>query len=81
MPDGRVLHYWDGTGASMRAFQRVLGLGEEAWDVFMLYDRGTRWDGELPPPPKYWMHQLSSSLAPHLDAEEFARQANALIAP
>ena len=79
VPDDRATHLWDGSGASMRAFQRALGLGEEAWDVFMLYDANARWDGELPPRPTFWMHQLSSSLAPHLEPEEFAKQANALL--
>jgi hypothetical protein len=79
VPDDRAAHLWDGTGASMRAFQSALGLGEEAWDVFLLYDRNARWNGDVPPQPKFWMHQLSSSLAPHLEPEEFAKQANALL--
>ena len=63
----------------MRVFQRVLGLDEDAWDVFMLYDASASWTGDLPPPPTYWMHQLSTSRASHLEPEEFAKQANALL--
>ena len=63
----------------MRVFQRVLGLDEDAWDVFILYDRSARWSGDLPPSPSYWMHQLSTSRAPHLEPEEFANQANRLL--
>ena len=77
--DDRASHFWDGTGTSMRVFQRVLGLDEDAWDVFMLYDPSARWSGDLPPQPAFWMHQLSTSRAPHLEPAEFAKRANALL--
>jgi hypothetical protein len=47
---------WDGGGLPMRAFQTVLGLPGDAWDVFMVYRPQTNWDGDLPPQPDYWMH-------------------------
>lgn len=79
--DPRALHYWDGNGLTMAAFQRVLNLPGDAWDVFLLYGPGARWDGELPPKPDYWMHQLGGPEkgAPFLDPDVFARQANQLL--
>ena len=56
LPDPRIQHYWDGGGLPMRAFQTVLGLPGDAWDVFMVYRPQTNWDGDLPPQPDYWMH-------------------------
>jgi hypothetical protein len=59
LPDPRVRHFWD-TGFALHAFAPVLGLpaGREAWDVYLIYKPGTRWDGDTPPAPDYWMHQL-----------------------
>ncbi len=69
----------------MNAYQDQLGLSEDAWDVFLLYDAEARWNGTGPPRPRYWMHQMGSKDrprvdGPYLDASEFARQARALLA-
>jgi hypothetical protein len=58
--DARILHFWDGARATMNATRPVLDLTEECWDVYLLYDRDARWDGESPPKPTFWMHQLST---------------------
>lgn len=81
VPDPRVVHFWDERGLTMRAFQEVLGIQEDAWDVFMVYAGNARWEGELPPKPDYWMHQLGGveSIAPFLDPEVFAEHANTLL--
>jgi hypothetical protein len=66
---------------TMRAFQTVLGLGSDAWDVYLLYGPGVRWDGDLPPRPDFWMHQLEEAdrLAPFLDPYVFAERAMTLL--
>ena len=59
LPDARVSHYWDGNGELVKAYARVLGLGERpAWDVYLLYGPEAEWKTD-PPTPDSWMHQLS----------------------
>jgi hypothetical protein len=84
VPDERATHYWDGTGYTMTAFRSVLGISEDVWDLYLAYGPDARWEGEVPPAPDFWMHQLGSRNSPRVegpwfDAEEFARRANALM--
>lgn len=87
VPDARARHFWDGRGALMAAYTSVLGLSEDAWDIYMVYGPGARWPahaGALPPPPAYWMHQLGEREAPrvqgpYLDAGTFAARVRALL--
>ena len=67
LPDERALHYWDETGQSMRAYAKVLGLTQDAWDIYALYGPEARWDGALPPEPRLWMHQLGGYEEPALE--------------
>jgi len=79
--DPRILHYWDGQGVTLTAFRAPLGITTDAWDVYLLYRPGVRWEGATPPAPDYWMHQLqalSSSAFPPLDAAVLAAHARAL---
>lgn len=80
IPDSRALHYWDGSGVTMQEWRKVIGIDEDAWDVYFLYDRSAEWTGDLPPTPVLWMHQLGG-VAPehHLDPDAFAAQANSLL--
>jgi len=66
MSDPRALHYWDGDSQLVQGYRDTLRLSESAWDVFMLYDRGARWDGPTPPVPSFWMHQLGSKKRPRV---------------
>jgi hypothetical protein len=84
VPDERATHYWDAQGGLMRAYTKTFALAEDAWDMYLLYDRWTRWDGELPPKPRFWMHQLGSRdrprvPGPYLDAGVFADSANQML--
>lgn len=80
--DARAVHFWDGNGLTLKAYQTVLGLPGDAWDVYMLYGPDARWDDELPPKPDFWMHQLGGDVAaPFLDPDVFAARAKALLAP
>jgi hypothetical protein len=79
--DGRATHFWDGAGVLLRAFAPVLGLREDAWDVYMIYGPEARWETSTPPVPAFWMHQLGSSVsAPRLDAGIFAQRLRETIA-
>src|SRR5487761_40451 len=60
----RVVHSWDGKREVSRLFQAALSLQQPAWDVYLLYRRGARWDEAVPPAPAFWMHQLTD---PHAD--------------
>jgi hypothetical protein len=84
MRDDRATHYWDEGGSLMRAYTRVLSLPEVAWDIYFLYGPEARWDGDLPPKPRFWMHQLGSRdqprvNGPYLDAAVFADSARRLL--
>ena len=80
VPDARALHYWDGSGATMKQWQQVVGLNEDAWDVYFLYDRSAKWTGDLPPKPRFWMHQLGGlDESKYLDPDIFAAQTNSLL--
>lgn len=76
MPDRRVRHYWDGDSLLVKGYRATLGFDEDAWDIFLIYGPEAKWDGEQPPSPRYWMHQLGSASrprveGPYLDADVF----------
>jgi len=84
--DPRARHYWDADGWLMRTYQRVLGgfPFEPAWDTYILYGPDAKWDGEPPPKPAYWMHQLGSArqpraIGPFWNPETFRAQVAALV--
>ena len=79
VPDTSAMQYWDGSGVTMHAYDKVLGLGQDAWDVYFLYGPTARWDRELPPKPDYWMHQISTTKGPTLDPDTFASQTRLLL--
>lgn len=84
VPDARAAHYWDGDSLLVKGFRETLGLNEPAWDIFLLYGADARWDGERPPAPAFWMHQLGSARRPRvngpfLDAAVFLERTRALL--
>lgn len=83
VPDRRAVHYWDGSGLTMVTYQEVLELPGDAWDVYLLYGPTVRWEGDRPPKPDYWMHQLRAPgvPGPFLDAAVFAGRTQALLTP
>jgi len=78
----RVTHYWDPSGNTGIQYQETLDIPMYAWDLWFFYEPGARWeDGELPPYPDYWEHQLPSLPEDKkLDAQRFAAEVNALLA-
>jgi hypothetical protein len=84
LPDSRALHYWDGKRLVVSGYTETLGFKEPAWDIFLLYPPGTRWDDDRPPAPAFWMHQLGSRKSPrvngpYLDAATFLGRTRALL--
>ena len=62
-PDERVTNYWVRTRAVGELFQQPIDLaGEPAWDVYLVYEPGVVWDGDAPPVPTFFMHQLGGRL-------------------
>ncbi len=74
MQGPRVSHYWDEQGRSGLEFQQALGIKIYAWDVWMMFAPGARWEpGSPPPEPVFWQHQLPIlPESQRLDAEVFA---------
>jgi copper chaperone len=56
--DPRVTQEWDANGASGKLAASTLKLSDNAWDVYLLYAPGVKWNGEALPEPTFWMHQL-----------------------
>lgn len=74
--DRRALHYWDGGQRVGKAFQPILKTPEAAWDVWLLFDQKVRWEGEAPPRPAWWEHQLYGMPEEGLlNPDRFARKA------
>ena len=75
MPDPRVEHFWAPTIQIGETFQAPIALKDEpAWDVYLVYREGVRWEGNAPPKPDYLMHQLGDRLpnGHHLEGERLA---------
>src|SRR5258708_4113206 len=56
--DIRVSQGWDGGQNLGKVFGQTLDLHQIAWDVYLVYKRGIKWEGPQPPRPTFWMHQL-----------------------
>jgi hypothetical protein len=65
-PEARALHFWDAPSVLVTRYRETLELPEDAWDVFLLYGPDARWEGDRPPMPAYWAHQLGSPAKPRL---------------
>ncbi len=58
MGDGIMAHAWDPERELGGLYSRTLNLQGTAWDIYLLYVPGIRWEGNEPPQPSFWMHQL-----------------------
>jgi len=56
--DKRISQGWDGSLDIGKLFGATLDLHQIAWDVYLIYKPGVTWQGQQPPPPTFWMHQL-----------------------
>ncbi len=80
IPDSRVRHYWDPGLVAGRAFQPIVGTAAAAWDVWLLFDKETVWEGDAPPEPAWWEHQLQGMPGElRLDPDRFAEKARKLL--
>lgn len=76
----RATHYWSQNRFAGRAYQPALGLENPAWDVFLVFAPGARWD-ESAPAVDFYMHKLQGLLPDEhlLDATVLARKVDALL--
>lgn len=59
MRDPRVRHFYDPEERVGEAIAASLGgEGQIAWDIYLFYEPGSVWEGELPAPIG-WAHQLT----------------------
>jgi copper chaperone CopZ len=76
--DPRLTEGWDPAREMGDLFARTLALRGAAWDVYLVYDRGVRWEGTEPPLPSFWMHQLEEEVGADqklsLDPSRFSRE-------
>ena len=81
--DPRVTDAWDPERETGLLFARRLSLQGIAWDVYLVYGRGVRWEGSDPPMPSFWMHQLRVQTGAdpklHLDPDRLTREVTTLI--
>lgn len=76
LPDRRVESFWVESLRVGELFQPSIGLeSEPAWDVYLVFPPGAMWEGETPPRPEFFMHQLGGRLpeAQSLDGPGLAR--------
>ena len=57
-----VTHYWDEKKELGGMLAKMLHLNSTAWDVYLFFSKGIKWDGGAIPEPSFWMHQLPGLL-------------------
>ncbi len=70
--DPRALHFWNEDQSLGAGFVKALPLSEDcklAWDVYLVYRSGVKWERMQPPQPSFWMHQLSCMRSQELRLE------------
>jgi hypothetical protein len=57
----RALQFWDPNAESGKRIKRLFDLKiiNPAWDTYLLYPPGVKWEQNDTPKPAYWMHQLT----------------------
>ncbi len=54
----RIHHYWEDTGILGQHYTEVMDVDMYVWDFWAIYGPDARWEGNLPPKPAYFEHQL-----------------------
>ncbi len=61
--DTRIQHFYDNNKTVGKTIaDSVEWAGNVAWDIYLFYRPLAEWT-ETPPPPEYWMHQLTDDWA------------------
>ncbi len=56
--DTRIAQGWNENRNIGKLFGETLDLHDVAWDVYLIYKPGIKWEARQPPRPTFWMHQL-----------------------
>src|SRR5258708_39130136 len=59
--DIRISQGWDGGQNLGKVFGQTLDLHQIAWEVYLVYKPGIKWEGPQRPRPTFWMHQLEGA--------------------
>jgi hypothetical protein len=59
--DARITQGWNENRSVGKLFGKTLALHDTAWDVYLLYKPGIKWEAQQPPRPTFWMHQLEGA--------------------
>ncbi|MGO8722040.1 MAG: hypothetical protein ACLQRM_04770 [Acidimicrobiales bacterium] len=80
----QAFHYWDVDLALSKRYCELLKLEQRgravAWDLYLIYGRGSRWTAN-PPVPKLWMQQLLLEDVPELERSLFVGQLRQMLEP
>ena len=78
--DRRVMQFWDPVRIFGQLMSQTLHLKTSiAWDVYLVYPPDHSWETELPPQPKFWMHQLDEEPTLFLDPLRIKRAVQTMI--
>lgn len=59
--DPRITQGWNESRNVGKLFGETLDLHDIAWDVYLVYKPGIKWEAQQPPRPTFWMHQLEDA--------------------
>jgi hypothetical protein len=59
--DLRITQGWNEDKNVGKLFGETLELHDIAWDVYLVYKTGIKWEAQQPPRPTFWMHQLEGA--------------------
>jgi hypothetical protein len=59
--DTRITQGWNEDKNVGKLFDETLDLHDIAWDVYLVYKPGIKWEAQQPPRPTFWMHQLEGA--------------------
>jgi hypothetical protein len=59
--DVRIMQGWNENRNLGKLFGETLDLHDIAWDVYLVYKPGIKWEAQQPPRPTFWMHHLESA--------------------
>ena len=57
----RIKQGWNEDKNVGKLFGETLDLHDIAWDVYLVYKPGIKWETQQPPHPTFWMHQLEGA--------------------
>ena len=77
----RIDHYWQESGMIGISYQPLFETEIYIWDFWFVYGPDAVWEGEMPPEPAFWQHQLRRGFPRerYLDRDVFAAEALALV--